>query len=329
MTYIDAKITREQKKALKAIRAARTKGNLCLFIGAGFSRPFGYPGWHELLRRVASDPKVGFVDTECIEKENPLEIAQVLHYEHSRKKNWQAAKSHLKKRGPAQKSDVQRELDRRFADLCLSKVKSDENRCDKAEIDKLKRLPDLGAKRIFTMNWDCVLETEVYGPGKIQVLRKGDNCSIATVCSLPTLFKLHGDMGAPEGLVFTHTQYFDFLRDAGSLKDVLQETFRKYKKYKVVFLGYSLQDMDVHSIHCDFLYQYGLANRSDVQAYFISSHGHRLGGWRRRFLRTRSIVPVEWAGTLGDFVAALADGNCSPPCRGRKRIATGFSPWDG
>ncbi len=303
--------SRKYGRVSDIVEVAREK-SLCLFIGTGFSVPFGYPTWKGLLRKIAEDPKVGFKDsTDSLTKADPLEAAEVLHYEFTTK-NWSEANGDLEeKEAPHTLSPVHRKLDRQFNEMCMRKIKESKGpRCDD-QIQKLKRLPELKARRILTTNYDRVIEEDVYDKCNIQVVREEKDLAGLRVDGPPVLVKLHGDcVELPERAILTHTQYFDFLARRTCLNALVQATFAEYT---VLFLGYTFRDVNIHYAYSNYLREYGRAERFRTRAYMVVLEkyercrlGKRYSLWLS-FLRAKNIIPIKWPDELGDFVASVAE----------------------
>ena len=307
---------------IDALLEAKQKGTLCPFIGSGFSKHFGYPTWAELLQRIADDPRVAYELPACASTQNPLEVAEALRHVYAQK-NYETVETAIENclKEPelgavhrdikaktlherAEPSDVHREIRRRFAKLLLDKVSPDASQPKAEQIALLKQLPQLGAERIFTTNYDSVIKKEIYAGQELKVVRNPRKYREVACTQKPVLLKLHGDKKALDRVVATHSDYMRFVRDDRFWSSLLLTTFFEYT---VVFLGYGFRDINIHHIHASFLDEYGLAERHKVNSYMVLTTHDKPDGLREQFLRGNSIIPMRWNGELGEFIEAFAE----------------------
>jgi len=293
-----------------AVLEAARNGTLCPFIGSGFSRAFGYPGWTDFLKSIAEDKNIAVKWSCDLAKADHLVVAEALHRQFTTK-SWCEVKQQLERAGKdAELSDVHRELNRQFGELCMSKMSPCASQRDEKEVGTLKRLPDLRPAYIVTTNYDRVIEGEIYGKGNIVPVWRGKEWKPRPAVSAPTLLKIHGDVEDAQSIILTHSQYYDFVHGAGYLNSRIYSLF---VDRTVLFLGYGFRDVTVHTIYTRYLREFGDIWKQEKDAYMAvdkEREKERLGSmyplWLK-FLKNKRIRPVEYSGTLGGFVAGLAD----------------------
>lgn len=226
------------------------------FVGAGFSRYYGYPSWTELLKKTAETIGVNDLDPEDIGKGDPLQIAQSLlqYYKvkmyESRKeafiKELEISASENQKNelnellSKILEGEIQIRLEHDFSSIVLKKVEISEERKDTDAIEKLNRLGDLNFSHILTTNYEEVLEGlfpkhKVLSPGTGKELSWNDNER--------SIIKIHGDRNSPEGVIFTHSQFYKFIHDFGYFRSKLYTLF---SSNVVLMMGYGFNDLTIH-----------------------------------------------------------------------------------
>lgn len=191
-------------------------GRIAPFVGAGLSRPCGYPMWGEALRKVAL--KLNGLAVQDIEplmaQYDFLQAAQVLH-------------------------DVAAEQVRHF-------IKT-EFRQRGAITGPVRLLPELSNGCIVTTNFDTVIEDLFRDSGQaldgymhgtqaannfVQRLLRGERC----------ILKLHGDAGQANTHVFTQAQYVAAYGEPIAFKNQLPRALRQiFISHSLLFLGCSLE----------------------------------------------------------------------------------------
>lgn len=192
------------------------------FVGAGFSRACGYPGWSQLLKSIVE----GFKDEHGLSTEeilrlgnnDPLRIAEFLFI--------------LK--------------DRRIGPL----RRAIESEFSKADVDVLKsdihiNLVNLNAPLIYTTNYDDLIERAhraMEVPFQKIVLVKD---FIPRKKDAVEIVKFHGDLEHEETLVLTESGYYKRL----SLETSLDIRFRSdILGRTVLFMGYGFADINIRVI---------------------------------------------------------------------------------
>ena len=195
-------------------------GRIAPFVGAGLSKPCGYPMWGEALRKIAK--KLNGLDVQDIEplmvQYDYLQAAQMLH---------DAA-----------------------AEQVLHFIKT-EFRQRGAITGPVTLLPQLANGCIVTTNFDTVIEDLFREKGQpldgymhgtqagnnfVQRLLRGERC----------ILKLHGDAGQPNTHVFTLMQYQAAYGGAGgepfAFQNQLPKALRQiFISHSLLFLGCSLE----------------------------------------------------------------------------------------
>jgi hypothetical protein len=192
-------------------------GRIAPFVGAGLSKPCGYPMWGEALRKIAQ--KLNGLAVQDIEplmvQYDYLQAAQVLH---------DAAADHV----------------RHF-------IKTEFRQRAGAISGPVLLLPELAQGCVVTTNFDSVIEDVLqqrgqaldgymYGmqPGNafVQRLLRGERC----------ILKLHGDARQENTYVFTHAQYQAAYGEQLSFQNQLPRALRQiFISHSLLFLGCSLE----------------------------------------------------------------------------------------
>lgn len=105
-------------------------------------------------------------------------------------------------------------------------------------------LVDLDARTIVTTNYDKVLE-RLFGDGYAYLTYKSDNIAESIRSGKSVVLKLHGTIDDPQGMILTRLD-FARLRQDGRQALAVMEALSLTRT--VLFLGYSLDDPDLHLI---------------------------------------------------------------------------------
>ena len=210
------KASDQQAVFLDLVDAVRSE-RIAPFMGAGLSRPCGYPMWGEALRKIAQ--KLQGLDVQDIEplmaQYDYLQAAQVLH-DASAQQVQHFIKTEFRQRG--------------------------------AIIGPVALLAQLANGCIVTTNFDTVIEDLFKEKGQpldgymhgtqagnnfVQRLLRGERC----------ILKLHGDAGQANTHVFTLGQYQAAYGDAGfAFQNQLPRALRQiFISHSLLFLGCSLE----------------------------------------------------------------------------------------
>lgn len=195
-------------------------GRIAPFVGAGLSRPCGYPMWGEALRKIAQKlDGLGVQDIgPLMAAYDYLQAAQVLH-EAAAQQVQHFIKTEFRQRG--------------------------------AITGPVTLLPELANGCIVTTNFDTVIEDLFRAKGQpldgymhgtqagnnfVQRLLRGERC----------ILKLHGDAGQANTHVFTQAQYLAAYGGAGAAPYAFQNQLPRalrqiFISHSLLFLGCSLE----------------------------------------------------------------------------------------
>lgn len=189
-----------------------------LFVGSGLSSMAGYPTWDQLIENLVAQAKtLPFARTKGIE------------YFEQTKDYFTLAEFARSALGTSQYTAVLRKY-------LGAPVKPTPAHRVIAETDY---------RGIITTNYDRILETTItqvrgwtpntFTPDSIS--------SLGTALSNPELFifKLHGDIGSPEGIVLSNRDYDRLILRSPHVRSFLQAIFLTHT---LLFVGYSLRDPD-------------------------------------------------------------------------------------
>lgn len=186
--------------------------NYFLWIGSGFSYNFGYGSWEAVLIKISE-----FIDYPLeLDVKNPLKAAELLcsfaitHCDYDEYEfNSLVAQSLI---------DLKKEVD---------------------DPDWIRRFRAFAPNNLVTTNWDNLLETIFDGIPNV-VVRK-DKCPQISA-TRKNIFKIHGDIGRPESIVVTQSQYFSFQREDTYLN---RKIYTLFSEASPIFIGYSLTDPNI------------------------------------------------------------------------------------
>lgn len=193
-----------KKDLIREIEKAIKSDELGAFIGAGLSIPAGFSSWKELLREPAEE--IGL----DVEKENDLvNLAQ--YYSNSKNR-----------------TSIDDLIKEQFSQL----AKPTENH---------KLLSQLPISTFWTTNYDKLIEKALENNMKKPYVKTKDEHLRGTNHNFDAIvYKLHGDVEAPEDAVITRSDYEEFGYNKRKLfrevleGDLLTKTF--------LFLGFSFED---------------------------------------------------------------------------------------
>jgi len=134
-------------------------------------------------------------------------------------------------------------------------------------------------KQIITTNYDTLFE-QVYGTG-INVIATDEQIRRAVARNKVNLFKIHGDIGQPDTILITTDDYVDFFSDERN--GLLWNEIRSItSKYTILFIGYSLGDINVKYILKGI---FSKLNVEDVKIYLIAPGipKHTQDEWREKY----------------------------------------------
>ncbi len=210
----------DQKAVFLDLVDAIRFGRIAPFVGAGLSKPCGYPMWDEALRKIAQ--KLNGLDVQDIEplmaQYNYLQAAQVLH--------------------DAAAQQVQHFIKTEF-------------RQHGAIIGPVTLLPELANGCIVTTNFDTVIEDLFRENGRpldgyMHGTQAGNNFVQRFLRGERCILKLHGDAGQANTHVLTQEQYQEAYGGIGDETFAYQKQLPKalrqiFISNSLLFLGCSLE----------------------------------------------------------------------------------------
>lgn len=116
---------------------------------------------------------------------------------------------------------------------------------DDAEVELLKSAGDSKLSGIITTNYDQMCEHLF---DSFTVYESQDDLLFAEQSFTREIYKIHGSVSNPDGMVLTDADYDEFGRKRKYLSAKLLSVFLEYP---VIFLGYSIQDENIKSILSD------------------------------------------------------------------------------
>lgn len=184
------------------------------WIGSGFSRNFGYPGWGEVISKIKdnlgySGPFDG----------NYLKLAEILQ-------------CHGSAAGMSE-ADFNAEVMKALEEL----------RTSPPSPSWKDKFIAFAPAMIVTTNWDNVLETLFDNVPNV-VVRKDSELRISK--KNRNIYKIHGDAGRPESVVLTQSQYNNFQREDTYLN---RKIYTLFAEETAIFIGYSLSDPNIFYIY--------------------------------------------------------------------------------
>lgn len=185
-----------------------SRGNGCVFVGAGLSRGAGLPNWADLVKPLAARVK------DCPPDSSFLDIAQ--YYENQEGRGGLIRYLQEALRG----KDVRPTAAHRL-------------------------LVTLPVQRIFTTNFDSLLEAACSEAG-VDCLKVLNALHLPLLDSTrKALVKLHGELDLPETIVLTAYNFESYFSDHPGIADLLKIDLQTRT---VLFLGYSFNDFDLRTI---------------------------------------------------------------------------------
>ena len=183
-----------------------------LWIGSGFSYNFGYGSWEDVLIKISEiiEYPLG------LDVKNPLKAAELL---------CSYAITHC--------DYDEYEFNALVAESLLElKEETDDP-------DWVRRFRAFAPNNLVTTNWDNLLERIFDGIPNV-VVRK-DKCPQISA-TRKNILKIHGDVGRPESIVVTQSQYFSFQREDTYLN---RKIYTLFSEASPIFIGYSLTDPNI------------------------------------------------------------------------------------
>lgn len=186
-----------------------------LFVGAGISASLGFPSWNDLIGRLG---KIEGFEKDLFQSYGD----NMMLAEFSKQKD------------SAKVYEVMQQI------FSLDKHPEIEDRLRKSEIYRL--LLELNFPIIYTTNYDHLIEKyyEMNGRSYKKIVNIEDMNMLNT--SETRIIKFHGDIDDENSIVLSESQYFERMSFQSFLDVQLQADLLQYH---VLFLGYSLSDINV------------------------------------------------------------------------------------
>ncbi|PKR83612.1 SIR2 family NAD-dependent protein deacylase [Heyndrickxia camelliae] len=290
------------------------------FIGAGFSRSFGYLGWMELLKKLSIEIGIKDLRSKDFENGDPLQIAQAF-YQFFKEKNKSRTLEKLMNRlelgeenqdlqiliEKAVDKEVEHLLEKHFSQKMLSLVESNNENMVKEDIDKLKKINKIPFHYIVTTNYDKVLENEIYRDKGYGVLHPGKGRELDWNEHDKTILKIHGDKDSDEGIVFTHEQYYKFMHEYGFFRNKLYTLF---STNTILMIGYGFNDINIHHTYFQFIKDYSENLKSHKKLYMLLTDFDKKHKWKsyfpyyKKYLESYNVEVIEYE-DLPSFIEDL------------------------
>lgn len=216
----------------KAATSKYESTDLVVFIGAGFSRLLGLPGWNEYASKKLNIIKSkGLLNIDFATEKNirdmtysdPRFLLSLLH-------------TQLERKGLDKSSILAIEKEIFDRDLLEIKKIQSEN------IELIEAISNINAFFITT-NYDNILE-QVFGLKKFN-FSKDEN----VICTQGMVWHIHGDINNSSiNIVSSNQDYFKmYYQDVGNdyYRNVRDELGRIFKEKNILFLGYGLSEMEL------------------------------------------------------------------------------------
>jgi hypothetical protein len=241
-----------QIKQISNIATDLIGNKVVFFIGAGFSRDLGYPGWGELLKEIISENNlmekikrsslfylISEKDHPEYEKINQLMLENLIGVDFLRLAGY--VDILLKQNG---KQDIQSEIKRKI-------IHYEEERIN--NIDKYNKYRDVFKtlshyiSEVITTNYDTNLE---YCIENVSVIHRNlesiNNKNFGNLKRNIKLYKIHGCItDENNGIIITEKDYQEF---NSSNKYIFNKLYSTFIENNIVFIGYSLTDPNIRSL---------------------------------------------------------------------------------
>ncbi len=110
------------------------------------------------------------------------------------------------------------------------------------EIEKLKKISTKNISGIITTNYDCFFES-LFGDYRTFVGQ--DELIFSQLQGIAEIYKIHGSIELPSSIIINHNDYDEFQKKSKYLAAKLMTIFMEYP---IIFVGYSISDMDIQEI---------------------------------------------------------------------------------
>lgn len=202
-----------QENLFNALFQAMQENKLVFFLGSGFSKECGFPDWRELAEPIAK--KLG------LNLSDETDYSLIFQYYQDKYKN-------------------RNKLNRLLKDTFSSFTVDSQNH------NLLVDLSSYGVNEFWTTNYDKSIEYAFQKKEKkIDVKTKNADLSVLLSDSDCTLYKMHGDLCAPEDCVLTKDDYENYEETHEPFINILRHAL---VEKTILFIGYSMHDPDFQSI---------------------------------------------------------------------------------
>lgn len=200
----------EYKQIIELIR----KGDVVLFVGAGFSIKAGAPSGSDLCNLLYN------ALPENIQNEKSLKTEYTLQ---------KLSETYLTHFGRVALAD-------------LLKSAFDFEPKDTSDQQLLAQIPHF--KHIITTNYDSLLE-DAYGESCNLVVTNSDLSQVDS--RKPTIYKVHGDFSHPDDIVIAQRDYKRMYSQ--KQENLIWDTIRaEFSRHNVLFIGYSISDQNIQML---------------------------------------------------------------------------------
>ncbi|GEM_PF-3579815 len=246
--------------------------NVVLFIGAGFSREFGYPGWGELLCNIIKKFNMEdelknstlFIKFNKEKFDNYKEINKNV-FEELKGVDYLRLADYID--FLIQKQNVIEGKNQTIKTAIIEEINEYENkRVNNDKIDKIRNFFDKYKEyleEVVTTNYDTNIE--YCFNGDVSVIHRGYD-SLNSIEKRNKVYKIHGCMNDQnKEIVITERDYQNFL-----LKNryLFYKVFSLLTEKKLVFLGYSINDPNIRSLLNEIRYE--SKDEVNLEVYWIN-----------------------------------------------------------
>jgi len=324
----------------------REKG-LVLVLGAGVSLQCGLPSWEDLLKKLSTrcfggEGHILFNRLKTLGYDLPAIAGMIQNACPIDQKYSELVREALYEDFPF----FQRGVDKTNRDEFLQYVQTRNptmravaSLCVRAEADGKSYSINPLIHNIVTLNVDSVLQAYAFARYKTRLLRTVGRPSTETRPDKINIYHMHGylrfgkGMGdlakeAPDGLVFTEQEYFDFFNRPNSL---FNYTFLYLlREYTCLFVGLSMQDSNIRRLlhysaveraegakplgravtdkkrlrHCAIMRKFSTQEVSDQVEESLSHLGTRIA-WVEEFAEIPERLAAAYRSTGGDWGAVF------------------------
>lgn len=246
--------------------------NLVLFIGAGFSREFGYPGWGELLSRIIDKFKIEnelrnstlFLKFDKTEFENNEEINMNI-FKGLKNVDFLRLADYIDYL-IQKKCDTKDESNNIKSSIIEEINNFEKKRINNERIDIIRNFFNKYKsylEEIVTTNYDTNIEYCLNND--VSVIHRGYD-SLNGIEKRNKIYKIHGCINDQNReIVITERDYQNFL-----LKNryLFYKIFSLLTEKKLVFLGYSINDPNIRSLLNEIKYE--SQNKVNLEVYWIN-----------------------------------------------------------